>query len=257
MKRFFRIIGKVLWNGCKIFIILLLLCIFGTGIYLYQTYGEAVLALKQRAESIAKNSEREDFRASLTSIVYDSNGEKISMLRSGKDMYYLTYEEIPKDAIDVMVVTEDRRFYSHSGVDVIANVRAFYYLLQNRGKITQGGSTITQQLARTIYLTNEVTYERKLVEIFLAWELEKQYSKTDILEFYFNNIYFSNGFYGIQAAAKGYFNKSVQNLSLSELVFLCAIPNNPSLYANGEDDITKKSYVIANVRRGKNYKIRI
>ena len=230
MKRFFRIVGKVLWNVCKIFIILFLLCIFGTGIYLYQTYGESVLALKQRAESIAKNSEQEDFRASLTSIVYDSNGEKISTLRSGKDAYYLTYEEIPKYAVDVMLVTEDRRFYSHSGVDLIANVRAFYYLLKNQGTITQGGSTITQQLARTIYLTNEVTYERKLVEIFLAWELEKQYSKTDILEFYFNNIYFSNGFYGIQAAAKGYFNKSVQNLSLSELVFLCAIPNNPSLY---------------------------
>lgn len=230
MKQFFRVVGKVLWNACKILVILILICILAVGIYFYQTYGEKILALKEKAETIAKNSEREDFRASLTSIVYDSNGEKISMLRSGKDVYYLTYEEIPKDAIDVMLVTEDRKFYSHSGVDLLANVRAFYYLLKNKGEITQGGSTITQQLARTIYLTNEVTYERKLVEVFLAWELEKQYSKTDILEFYFNNIYFSNGFYGIQAAAKGYFNKSVQNLSLSEIVFLCAIPNNPSLY---------------------------
>ena len=230
MKRIFKFIKSILWNTCKILIILLLLGILLAGIYFYQKYSEPIVALKQKAETIAKNSEREDFRASLTSVVYDSSGEKISTLRSGKDSYYLTYEEIPKYAKDVMIVTEDKKFYSHSGVDLLANVRAFYYLLKNEGKITQGGSTITQQLARTIYLTNEVTYERKLVEVFLAWELEKKYSKTDILEFYFNNIYFANGFYGIQAASKGYFNKSVQNLSLSELVFLCAIPNNPSLY---------------------------
>ncbi len=230
MKRIFRLVKSILWNICKIFIILLLLGILLAGIYFYQKYSKPIIALKQKAETIAKNSEKEDFRASLTSVVYDSSGEKISTLRSGKDAYYLTYEEIPKYAKDVMIVTEDKKFYSHSGVDLLANVRAFYYLLENKGKITQGGSTITQQLARTIYLTNEVTYERKLVEVFLAWELEKKYSKTDILEFYFNNIYFANGFYGIQAASKGYFNKSVQNLSLSELVFLCAIPNNPSLY---------------------------
>lgn len=230
MKRIFKFIKSILWNTCKILIILLLLGILLAGIYFYQKYSASIVALKQKAEMIGKNSEREDFRASLTSVVYDSSGEKISTLRSGKDSYYLTYEEIPKYAKDVMIVTEDKKFYSHSGVDLLANVRAFYYLLENKGKITQGGSTITQQLARTIYLTNEVTYERKLVEVFLAWELEKKYSKTDILEFYFNNIYFANGFYGIQAASKGYFNKSVQNLSLSELVFLCAIPNNPSLY---------------------------
>ena len=230
MKRIFRLIKSILWNICKTFIILLLLGILLAGIYFYRKYSEPIVALKQKAETIAKNSEREDFRASLTSVVYDSSGEKISTLRSGKDSYYLTYDEIPKYAKDVMIVTEDKKFYSHSGVDLLANVRAFYYLLENKGKITQGGSTITQQLARTIYLTNEVTYERKLVEVFLAWELEKKYSKTDILEFYFNNIYFANGFYGIQAASKGYFNKSVQNLSLSELVFLCAIPNNPNLY---------------------------
>ena len=189
MKRIFKFIKSILWNICKILIILLLLGILLAGIYFYQKYSEPIVALKQKAETIAKNSEREDFRASLTSVVYDSSGEKISTLRSGKDSYYLTYEEIPKYAKDVMIVTEDKKFYSHSGVDLLANVRAFYYLLENKGKITQGGSTITQQLARTIYLTNEVTYERKLVEVFLAWELEKKYSKTDILEFYFNNIF--------------------------------------------------------------------
>lgn len=230
MKKFLKKLGKILWNGIKLLIVLVLLAVLVVGCWLYFKYAKPVLALKARAEKIASESVREDFSTGLTSIVYDGNGEKISSLRSGKDAYYLSYEELPKAAIDVMLVTEDKKFYSHEGVDLMANVRAFYYLIKNKGEITQGGSTITQQLARTVYLTNEVSYERKLVEVFLAWELEELYSKKDILEFYLNNIYFANGFYGIQAAAKGYFGKSVKDLSLSETVFLCAIPNNPSLY---------------------------
>lgn len=230
MKKFLKKLGRIVWNGIKLFIVLVLLAVIGVGIYFYRTYAGQIFALKERAEEIAAESKREDFSASLTSIVYDRNGEKISSLRSGKDAYYLSYEELPKAAIDVMLVTEDKKFYSHTGVDLLANVRALYVLIQNKGEITQGGSTITQQLARTIYLTNEVSYERKLVEVFLAWELEELYSKKDILEFYLNSIYFANGYYGIQAAAKGYFGQSVKDLSLSETVFLCAIPNNPSLY---------------------------
>ncbi|MBE5950826.1 MAG: glycosyl transferase [Lachnospiraceae bacterium] len=230
MKRFLNKLGKFLWNGMKILIILVLLAVLVGGIFVYVKYAKPVLALKARAEKIAKESEREDFSSALTSIVYDAGGEKIASLRSAKEAYYLTYEELPRAAVEVMLVTEDKKFYAHKGVDLLANIRAFYYLVKNRGTITQGGSTITQQLARTIYLTNEVSYERKLVEVFLAWELEELYSKQDILEFYLNNIYFANGFYGLQAAAKGYFGKSVKELSLSETVFLCAIPNNPSMY---------------------------
>lgn len=230
MRKCLKVIGKVIWTGIKVLVVFLLLAALVGGAYLYHTYAKPVLALKVRAEEIAEHSTREDFSSSLTTVVYDGNGEKISSLRSGREAYYLTYEELPKTAVDVMLVTEDKKFYSHEGVDLIANVRALYYLIKNKGEITQGGSTITQQLARTMYLTNEVSYERKLVEVFLAWELEKLYSKQDILEFYLNNIYFANGYYGIQAAANGYFGKSVKDLSLSETVFLCAIPNNPSLY---------------------------
>lgn len=230
MRRFFRATGRFLWNTFKILLIIVLLAILAAGIWLYQEYAGTVFELKKTAQSIAARSSEEDFMSALTSVVYDANGEKISSLRSGKASYYLSYEELPSKAVDAMIVTEDKKFYSHDGVDLIANIRAFYYLVKHKGKITQGGSTITQQLARTIYLTNEVSYERKLVEVFLAWELEKQYTKNEILEYYFNNIYFSNGYYGIQAAAYGYFDRSVKDLSLSELVFICAIPNNPSLY---------------------------
>ena len=230
MRRFFKRAGNFIWNAVKILVILILLAVVVGGILVYHEYAKPVLTLRAKAEAIAKQSTEEDFKASLTSVVYDSNGEKISTLRSAKTGYYLAYEELPQSAIDVMLETEDKKFYAHEGVDYLANVRAFYYLIKNKGDITQGGSTITQQLARTVYLTNEVSYERKLVEVFLAWELEKLYTKNEIVEYYLNNIYFGNGYYGLQAAAYGYFGRSVKDLSLSEVVFICAIPNNPSMY---------------------------
>lgn len=230
MRRFFKAFGKFIWNTIKVLLILVLLAVLVAGIWFYHEYARPILALRARAEAIAEQSTEADFKSALTSVVYDAGGEKISTLRSAKASYYLNYEELPRWAVDVMLVTEDKKFYAHEGVDLLANVRAFYYLVKNKGEITQGGSTITQQLARTIYLTNEVSYERKLVEVFLAWELENLYSKNDILEYYLNNIYFGNGYYGIQAAAYGYFGRSVKDLSLSETVFVCAIPNNPSLY---------------------------
>lgn len=240
MRRFFRALGKFIWNVVKVAIILVLLAVLVAGIWFYHEYARPILALRARAEAIAGQSTEADFKSALTSVVYDANGEKISTLRSGKASYYLTYEELPRWAVDVMLVTEDKKFYAHEGVDLVANIRAFYYLVKNQGKITQGGSTITQQLAKNIYLTNEVSYERKLVEVFLAWELEERYSKNEILEYYLNNIYFGNGYYGIQAAAYGYFGRSVKDLSLSETVFICAIPNNPSLY----DPLVRKEKTI-------------
>ncbi len=230
MRRFFKAFGRFLWNLIKILMIVGLVAALAAGIWFYQEYGRQIIILRTKAEKLAEESKEEDFKSSLTSIIYDSNGEKITALRSGKDAYYLTYEELPRAAVDAMLATEDRKFYSHEGVDYLANLRALLELVRHKGVATQGGSTITQQLARTIYLTNEVTYERKLTEIFLAWELEELYTKNEILEFYLNNIYFANSFYGIQAAAEGYFGRSVKDLTLSETVFLCAIPNNPSLY---------------------------
>ena len=96
---------------------------------------------------------------------------------------------------------------------IFKNIQQFQFIVKNRGKITQGGSTITQQLARNIYLTNEVSYERKLVEVFLAWELENKYSKNEILEYYLNNIYFGNGYYGIcsEKEAEGGYDVACQS----------------------------------------------
>ncbi len=113
------------------------------------------------------------------------------------------------------------------------------------GEVTQGGSTITQQLARTVFLNTEKTWQRKMEEIFIARNLEDKYTKSQIMEFYLNNIYFGHGYYGIQAAAQGYFSKNIDELDLSQTVFLCAIPNNPSLY----DPVNNKKNTISRRNR--------
>ena len=118
---------------------------------------------------------------------------------------------------------------------------------QKSSEIVQGASTITQQLARNIFLTQEVTWERKIEEMFIAWDLEKKYSKEEILEFYLNNIYFGNGYYGVEAAARGYFSKSVSELTLSEQAFIAAIPNNPSKYnplTNFENTLRRRDLIL-------------
>ena len=224
-----------------------LLALGSVGLYFYAKYGRVILSYYRRAKSIMRESSREDFKRSQTTIIYATDGTVIKTLQSGKELYYLSYENIPEEVVTAMIVTEDKKFFSHEGVDYMANLRAAYSLVKHGGTIYQGGSTITQQLARNIYLSNEQTYERKITEIFIAAELEKRYEKTEILEFYLNNIYFANGFYGIQAAAHGYFSKGVAELSLSELMFLCAIPNNPTLYdpyVNFEDTLARRNSVM-------------
>lgn len=207
-----------------------LLIVFGGILFAYLKYGKSILSMQKMAKDYVWSSNEDTFRQTETSIFFDASGEVISTLSGEKKLYYVQYEDIPAVVIDAIVTIEDKRFFEHRGVDFIANIRAAIALVKNEGKITQGASTITQQLARNIFLTNEVTYERKVKEIFIASELEKKYSKQKILEFYLNNIYFANGYYGIQAASKGYFNKSVSELTLSEAAFLCAIPNGPMIY---------------------------
>lgn len=216
--------------GLQLILFFLLLAIAGALLYFYLVYGKTIFALQADAKHKVRTSTEDTFKASQTSLVYDIDGNLISALKSEKEVYYIEYEEIPKVFMDAIVASEDRKFFEHGGVDYLANIRAAIALMKHKGKITQGASTITQQVARNVFLSNKVTYERKIEEIFAAQELEKIYSKSEIMEYYLNGIYFANGHYGIQAAAQGYFSKGVNSLSLSQSVFLCAIPNNPNLY---------------------------
>lgn len=218
------------WLGFKIFILLILVTILVGGIVFYVKYGRDIFQMQDEAVQMVSASTEDTFRDSETTIAYNANGKQIAVLKGDKDSYYLPVEEIPQYVKDAFIVTEDKKFYQHNGIDAEANVRAILALIQHNGEITQGASTITQQLARGVFLTQEVTYERKIKEIFVAMEIEKKYTKDQILEFYLNSIFFSNGYYGIEAAAKGYFSASCKDLSLSQLCFLSAIPNNPTLY---------------------------
>ncbi len=214
----------------QLIILLTLLTMLGVLLYFYLNYGKTILQLQSEAKYMVDKSTEDTFKSSLTSLVYDSGGYLISELKAEKDVYYINYEDIPTAAIDAFLATEDRKFFEHDGIDYWANVRAAIALIKHKGQITQGASTITQQLARGIFLTQEVTYTRKIKELFVAQEIEKRYDKYEIMEYYLNSIYFANGHYGIQAAAQAYFGKGVSSLSLSQISFLCAIPNNPNLY---------------------------
>lgn len=220
---------RAFWFFAKLQIVLVLLVAGAVGGYYYGGYAQKVAIMQQEARMFVQKSNADTFRSVQTSLVYDTNGKLISALKGEKDVYYLEYEDIPAYAVAAMISIEDKKFYSHSGIDIKAILRAAQAMIQN-GEVTQGGSTITQQLAKLTFLTQERTWERKIEEIFIAVGLEQKFSKDEIMEFYLNNVYFGNGYYGIQAASKGYFNVDAKDLSLSQITFLCAIPNNPSLY---------------------------
>lgn len=237
------------WLFVKLQIVLILLVIGGLAYYYFGGYASQVSAMHEEAVRFVKESTKDTFRAEQTSQVYDVNGTRIMSLRGTKDVSYLTSDEIPEEVKEAMVSIEDKKFYSHGGIDFKAIIRAVWAMVRN-GEVTQGGSTITQQLARTIFLNNDRTWQRKMEEIFIATELEKKYTKDEILEFYLNNIYFGNGYYGIQAASRGYFDTDVSFLSLSQMAHLCAIPNNPTMYnpyKNPDNTLGRRDRILKNM----------
>lgn len=160
--------------------------------------------------------------------VYDVRGRVLhEFYRENRSPVAL--RKIPPHLVRATIATEDRAFYRHWGVDVWGVARAALTDVMHM-KRSQGGSTITQQLARNLFLTHERTFSRKLKETALAVELERTYSKDEILEMYFNQIYFGDGAYGVEAAAKTYFAKPLSELSLAECALLAGLPANPSLY---------------------------
>lgn len=240
---------RLFWFFAKLQFLLMILVVAGVGYYYYGGYATQVQKMKSEAVNYVRGSTPATFCAAQTSVVYDKNRNTISTLKGEKDVYYLDYDQIPPDVCAAIVSIEDKKFYQHSGIDLKAILRAAKAMIEN-GKVTQGASTITQQLARNIFLTQEKTWQRKVEEMFIATELEKKYNKTQILEFYLNNIYFGNGYYGIQAASIGYFNRKAEDLDLSQTAFLCAIPNNPSMYdplKNMDDTLERRDRILKNM----------
>ncbi len=164
------------------------------------------------------------------SYIFDHEGRLISeVISDQQNRIYLPFDDIPDIVKTLYIESEDKRFYEHIGFDAAGMFRAVLINAQSQS-VEQGGSTITQQLARNVYLSHEKSYNRKLSELLYSYQLEKNFSKEQILEAYLNAIYFGNGTYGIGTASTYYFNKQIQELSLAELVFISAIPNNPTMY---------------------------
>ena len=161
--------------------------------------------------------------------IYDDNDEPITELHVERRIL-VPLTQIPQSLRDAILATEDRRFYSHWGIDPIGVARA---IVQNyrRGRIVEGGSTITQQLTKVLFLTPDKSLERKLKEAVLALELERRYSKDRILEMYLNQVYFGQGSYGVEAAARTYFGKSVSELTVRESALIAGLPRAPTNYS--------------------------
>ncbi len=154
---------------------------------------------------------------------------------------WLPYRNIPKTMVDAMISVEDRRFWSHPGIDPVGIGRAGVAVLKAGGARVQGASTITQQLARNIFLTSNKSYARKLREIVLALAIERKFTKDAILELYLNRVYFGGGAYGIDAASRKFFGHSAQTLSLEEAAVIAGLVKAPSRYAPSADPVQARS----------------
>lgn len=195
----FKLIKRLIF-----FIILILFLIFGLFVYKgYDMYKQAIEEM--------------------------SIEEKIAEIKAEK-INYIKYEELPKDYINAIIAVEDRRYFEHNGVDIISIARAIIKDIQTMS-LAEGGSTITQQLAKNTYFTQKKELTRKIAEIFMAVEYERVCSKEEIFELYVNTIYFGDGYYCVYDAAQGYFAKEPKDMDLYESTLLAGIPNAPSVYS--------------------------
>jgi penicillin-binding protein 1A len=179
--------------------------------------------------SLPSVSALENFQPSVGTRIYDDNDELLTELHVERRIF-TPLAQIPRALRDAILATEDQRFYGHFGIDVMGVARAVYQNFRH-GRIVEGGSTITQQLTKVLFLTPDKSLDRKLKEAVLALELERRYPKDRILEMYLNQIYFGHGAFGVEAAARTYFGKSVRELSLAESAVLAGLPKAPATYS--------------------------
>ena len=171
-----------------------------------------------------------DIHPPASSQILDMNGNLITNIHATENRTIVTLDKIPPNLRNAFIAVEDNRFYDHNGIDIRGIFRAVYSNLVS-GEVAEGGSTITQQLAKNAFLSQDRTIKRKIEEIFIAMRLEREYTKDEILEMYLNQIYFGRGAYGVEAAAQTYFGKDVSQLDLSECAMLAGIPRSPNYYS--------------------------
>lgn len=217
------------------------------GLILYAAVKPELDKCREIAYDKLAQMDRSDFSMLSDTVIYDKDGKQIGLINAGH-YQYMDINHISMNLQNGYIAQEDRRFKNHNGVDWIATFRVGLALIKHGGEVTQGGSTITQQVIKNTYLTQERTFTRKIVEILLAPELEKKYSKADIMEFYCNTNFYGHRCYGVEAASLYYFGKHAEDLAPEEAAVLIGISNSPSAYdpvshpdasKNKRDDVLK------------------
>jgi len=170
-----------------------------------------------------------DYKPRLTTQIFDRNGELLANIFDKENRLYVKYNNIPPRLIEALVAIEDTSFFEHGGINFEAIFRALIKDIKAM-KLVEGASTLTQQLIKNTVLSRKKTVSRKLNEAILAYKIESELSKEEILERYFNQVYFGHGYYGVKTAALGYFNKNLDALSLKEMAILVGLPRAPSAY---------------------------
>lgn len=223
-------------------IIITILSIFGVGIFSAAGLTVYIYFLSKELPSVEEVS---SFKYNEPTVVYDATGKVIAELGPER-RYPVPMARIPKYIGQAVVAVEDSRFYEHKGVDFLGIARAFFVNLK-AGRVVEGGSTLTQQLVKVIYLNPEKKLKRKIKEAIMAYRIDNYLTKEQILELYLNQVNFGRGAYGIQAAAVNYFGKNVGELTLAEGALLAGIPKGPGIYAphiNPEKSRTRRNHVL-------------
>ena len=199
-------------------------CIFGGACIL-----AAGVAFEVYLTSLPPIKNLDEFKPNIVTQFYSHDGEVIKTF-TAYSFKKIDIQDVPEDFIHALIATEDKNFYKHHGYDITGLARS---TVQNvlAGHVVQGASTLTQQLARILFLSNERTFDRKIKELVVAARIEKSVSKDKILEMYVNNVYLGSGAYGIEAAAQTYFGKHIGQLKLSELALIAGLPQAPSVYS--------------------------
>ncbi len=222
-------IGKVL----KIGLILFLICIIAVVIYVVSVANSVTLNKDVMTQEIVSLK------------IYDKNGEEISLCGYKNN---LSYEELPQNLVDAFVCTEDKNYFSHSGVDYMRIAKAMVKNILSLSPNKEGASTITQQFIKNTHLSLDKTFERKIKEAKLALELEQNYSKEEILSAYFNILYFGNSIYGVSNACENFFSKKPSDITLAEAALLAGVVKNPAKYSplrNYDNSIERRNFILS------------
>ena len=231
-RSFIGIFFEVLLGFVKIFSAVLCICIVAgllAGFILWNRYAPAVADAENKAQAAVAAVDKGTFVPTQDTVFYASDGSVLCRYAGGT---YTPedYDYFSPNLIKVYVGTEDSNFWTHKGYDPEAILRAGAAYIKNHGKITQGGSTITQQLVKNCLLSPEQTFERKITEVFAASYLEKKYTKKEIMAYYLNTNFYGNGLYGAEAASQYYFGHGADKMTLEEAAVLAGISNAPTKY---------------------------